>query len=71
MDEMTDLKRRAGIITEDDGFDPVQNWVNGNQADVRRYIGGNPATAAQLGLAIWEELGDDHLRQFLTHLTRV
>ena len=68
MNDISELQRRAGIT---EGFDPIQNWINGNQADVRQYIGNDPSKVAQFAMALWEQMGDDELRKFLTHLSRV
>lgn len=70
MSNINDLKKRAGILTEEH-FDPIENWINGNQSDVRRFIGNDPSKVAMFALSLWEQMGDEELRKFLTHISRV
>jgi len=79
--DTADLKRRAGIVNENEDFwtsgeasqHPqaiADNFINGNQKEAFRAIGGNVALFAQVAMNLGNSGGSEALMNFLQFASR-
>ncbi len=73
MSDLDNLKRRAGIIAEDEVSNIEfigNNFINGNQKDTFQAIGGNVSLFAQVAIYLGATGGQESLMNFLNHTAR-
>jgi hypothetical protein len=70
--EIEEIKRRAGLITEDEDYaaEIANTYINGNIKDAFAAIGNNIALFAEVVLAISSYHGSEEAEQFLNMVAR-
>jgi len=72
MNEIEDLQRLAGIVTEDEDVNlqkAVADWMDGNRLGVARYASTGPSAVAKVALKL-QEIDSSAMMKFLQDAAR-